>query len=281
MKRKILIIFLIIIVLCAGAVLAISIAPTKDIADKRINNSRKPVILIVIDSLMSEPLQKAIQEGKAPTFSFLINNGQLYPNIVSSYPTMSVTIDSTLLTGTYANSHHVPGLIWFNKDENRIVSYGSGGSEIWHNGIKNVAIDSVVNLNEKHLNKEIQTIYEELDDLNIESASINGLLHRGNNDHHLTVPKALSAIQLLPKDIEIEGPKLLSLGVLSQYSKNNNYHKFVWDRLGVNNTFTVNELKYLIEEDKLPTFTLAYLPDGDATMHKKGPNDLQGIIKAD
>lgn len=51
--------------------------------------------------------------------------------------------------------------------------------------------------------------------------------------------------------------------------------------MGVNNTFTTNELKYLIEKKKLPDFTLTYLPDADASIHKHGPKDLKGIVKAD
>lgn len=167
---------------------------------------------------MSEPLQKAIKEGKAPAFEFLIHNGHFKQEMVSSYPTMSVTIDSTLLTGTYPNEHKVPGLIWFKEDENRIISYGSGIREIWNNGIRNVAMDSIVHLNNSHLSKEVQTIHEELDIQKLSSASINGLLYRGSFEHQLNVPNLVSMVNVLPKEIEINGPKLFSLGALSQYN---------------------------------------------------------------
>ena len=136
MKRKIgSAIIILLIVICAGLVLAISISPQKKLDDLSINSPKKPVILLVVDSLMSEPLQKIVKEGKAPAFEFLINNGQLHQEMISSYPTMSVTIDSTLLTGTYPDQHKVPGLIWFKEDENRMISYGSGVREIWNNGL--------------------------------------------------------------------------------------------------------------------------------------------------
>ena len=197
---------------------------------------------------MSEPLQKAMKEGKAPAFSFLMNNGHYIPEMISSYPTMSVSIDSTILTGAYPDQHKVPGLIWFKEDEHRMVSYGSGFREIWNNGVKNVAHDSVIHLNQTHLSKEVQTIHEELANRNLSSASINGLLYRGSVQHELNVPKLLSMTKLLPKEIEVNGPTLLSLGVLSQYNQENHRHKFIWNRMGVNNKFTANELKYLIEE---------------------------------
>lgn len=85
----------------------------------------------------------------------------------------------------------------------------------------------------------------------------------------------------MPNEIEVDAPTLLSLGSLSQYNPDNDRHKFIWNRMGVNNQFTVNELRYLIKQNKLPAFTLAYLPDADRLIHKNGPNDLKGIEKAD
>lgn len=280
-KRKILIALGLLVLICGGLALAVSMTPTKKIPDVSVTLPQKPVVLIVVDSLMTEPLQKVMGEGKAPALSFLMENGDFYPEFISSYPTMSVTIDSTLLTGTYANEHKVPGLIWFKEDEKRIISYGSGIGEMWSNGIKNVAADSVMRLNETHLSKDVQTIHEELANAKLQSASINGLLYRGSMQHELHVPKLLSFVGLLPKKIEAKGPVLLSLGALSQYNPKNDRNKFSWKRMGVNNDFTVNELTYIIKKQKLPSFTLAYLPDADASIHKNGPEDTKGIEKAD
>ncbi|MBD8037853.1 alkaline phosphatase family protein [Solibacillus sp. A46] len=281
MKRKIIITLIFLMFICTVLVLAVSVSPIKDLDDVSVNSSDKPIILIAVDSLMSDPLQKAIQEGKAPAFEFLINNGHYNREIISSYPTMSVTIDSTLLTGTYSDQHNIPGLIWFKEDENRMISYGSGIGEIWNNGVRNVVRDSVIHLNENHLSKNVQTIHEEMAIRKLPSASINGLLYRGSFEHRLNVPRLITMTKLLPKEVKVNGPSLFSLGALSQYSPENNRHKYVWNRLGVNNKFTAQEVKYLIEQKKLPPFTLAYLPDADASIHKHGPEDLKGIEKAD
>lgn len=280
-KKTILIILALLLVICGGLVLSISMSPTKKLNEVKIAATKKPVVLIVVDSLMTEPLQEAMKEGKAPAFSFLTKNGDFYPEFISSYPTMSVTIDSTLLTGTYADRHKLPGLIWFKKDENRMISYGSGIREMWDNGIKHVAADSVIHLNESHLSKDVFTIHEELANAKMQSASINGLLYRGSIPQKLNVPKLLSFADLLPKELEVSGPMILSLGALSQYNPENDKYKYSWKRMGVNNDFTVNEMTYLIEQKKLPPFTLAYLPDADASIHKKGPTDSTAIEKAD
>lgn len=280
-KRKILIALVLLILVCGGLALAVSMTPAKKIPDVSMTVPKKPVVLIVVDSLMTEPLQRIMGEGKVPALSFLMENGDFYPEFISSYPTMSVTIDSSLLTGTYANEHKVPGLIWFKEDEKRIISYGSGIGEMWSNGIKNVAADSVMHLNETHLSKDVQTIHEELANAKLQSASINGLLYRGSIQHELHVPKLLSFVRLLPKEIEVKGPMLLSLGALSQYNPKNDQNKFSWKRMGINNDFTVNELTYIIKEQMLPSFTLAYLPDADASIHKNGPEDTKEIEQAD
>jgi len=273
-------ILLLILATCIAIVLTISITPLKKL-DDNIIPAKNPIILLVIDSLMSEPLLHAINEGKAPALSYLIDNGKLIPEVISSYPTMSVTIDSTLLTGTYPNLHKVPGLLWFKKDENRIVSYGSGLREILNNGIRHVAHDSIIHLNQKHLSKEVSTIHEDLAARKIQSASINGLLYRGKVKQQLNVPKLIHMVKLLPEKIEVNGPALFSLGALSQYNIENNKHKYIWKRMGVNDAFTAHELKYLIEQRQLPPFTLAYLPDADASIHKNGPTDLKGIQQVD
>lgn len=281
MKRKIFIAFVFIIIVCGGLVLAVSMSPTKKLNEVAITASQKPIVLITVDSLMNEPLQKAMKEGKAPAFSFLVENGDLYPEFISSYPTMSVTIDSTLMTGTYADKHKIPGLIWFKEDENRMISYGSGLMEMWSNGIKHVVEDSVINLNQSHLSKDVQTIHEELAKDQLQSASINGLLYRGSNEQKLHVPKLLSFARLLPNEPKVSAPTLLSLGALSQYNPRNDQNKYSWKRMGLNNDFTIDELKYVIKQNKLPSFTLAYLPDADASVHKNGPKDNPGIEKAD
>ena len=98
--------------------------------------SIKPVILLNIDSLMSRPLEVAVQTGRAPALKFLMENGSYSPDMVTSFPTMSVTIDSSLLTGTYADKHKVPGLNWYDDSRKEIVNYGTGFRETFRLGLR-------------------------------------------------------------------------------------------------------------------------------------------------
>src|SRR5699024_9981293 len=146
---------------------------------KSIQPTERPIVLIVIDSLMDQPLQTAIQEGNAPNLQFLIENGRYYKQIVSSYPTMSISIDSTLLTGEYSDQHHIPGLVWFDVKNKQMINYGSAIGETWKTGLKNVLENTLYHVNHTHLTSQLPTIHESLAKQGLHTASINSLIYRG------------------------------------------------------------------------------------------------------
>lgn len=78
MKRKVIVATILIVVICASFLLALSISPIKKLEGQVMNNTKKPVVLIVVDSLMNEPLQKVIKEDDAPALAYLMNNLQLH-----------------------------------------------------------------------------------------------------------------------------------------------------------------------------------------------------------
>ncbi|MBU8597086.1 phosphodiesterase [Shouchella clausii] len=279
MKKKFLLVLFIVFLLAAVSIIGLY-TPAKNINQYHTSNKQgKPVIVLLVDSLMDEPLQKAVADGNAPAFEFLMNAGRYYSDLVSSYPTMSVTIDSTLLTGTYANGHRIPGLAWFKTDEKRLVNYGSGLNEIIALGVKQVTTDSMLHLNQEHLNKQTATIYEELASHNLEAASLNGLIYRGPKPHTLTTPNGAAWLNMLPKTIETQGPSLLSMGAFSHFSPKNDLQ--LWKSAGLTDAATANELVYLIEQNQLPAFTLAYFPELDKQVHKHGSMALKGILQVD
>ncbi|WP_240468568.1 alkaline phosphatase family protein [Gracilibacillus sp. YIM 98692] len=237
----------------------------------------KPVVMIVIDSIMDEPLQEAIKEGKAPALEFLIKKGDYYPNMVSSFPTMSVTIDSTLLTGTYSNEHKVPALVWYDEQNKQFISYGSARKEIMKLGPKQVFENSLFHLNENHLSQDVQTIHEEL---NGKSASINTLVYRANQSQQLNVPRILNLLGFLEKGDSIKGPHYFSYGLLSKMNPHNKNTQF-WQAFGFNDKFSTQELKFLMEKKSVPTFSLVYFSDNDKVVHKNGTKETKGIEDAD
>lgn len=240
----------------------------------------RPVILLMVDSLMHHPLQEAIRQKRVPALHFLMEYGRYIPDVVSSFPTMSVTIDSTLLTGTYPDSHRVPGLLWYRQEERRLVNYGNGILEMLKTGIKEVLQDSLYRLNNEHLSQEVKTIHEELALHNMPSASINGLVYRGSFLQQFNIPKIALWLKLLPRELRTHGPLLFSFGALARLDAENR-HRYLWKKGGFNDKFVARELAYLIRRQKLPSFTIAYLPDNDHSVHKKGPMEIQGLEKVD
>ncbi|MBP1992939.1 alkaline phosphatase family protein [Paenibacillus eucommiae] len=242
----------------------------------------KKIIFLMIDSLMAQAIDKGIDRKELPAFQFLIEHGHYYKDMVSSFPTMSVTIDSSLITGAYPNDHRVPGLTWYSADEKKVINYGTGPTEVFRHGVGSVLVDALINLNGSHLNQQLPTIYEELARLGFKSGSINGLMYRGETNHKLSIPAWIEVPTSLPKEIQVKGPDLLSLGSLSNpLADIRNLNDGLTSRMGINNQYSTETLLYLIKENKLPDFLYVYLPDLDKELHKKGPSDSKGIKKMD
>ena len=238
----------------------------------------KPVILLNIDSLMSEPLEVAIQTGRAPALQFLMENGNYIPDMVTSYPTMSVTIDSSLLTGTYADKHHVPGLTWFDNSRKEVINYGTGFRETFRLGMRRSVHNMLYRLNNEHMSSEVTTIYEELADRGIPSASINSFVYRGNIPQKLRTPRLFSTLTRFKNGEWItNATNIFSLGTFSKLRPWG-----VATQIAAGNyKFTARELRYLIRKNKLPKFTFCIFQDMDARIHLKGPMDIKGITKID
>lgn len=238
----------------------------------------KPVILLNIDSLMANPLEVAIQTGRAPALQFLMENGKYYPEVVSSFPTMSVTVDSTLLTGTYADKHHIPGLNWFDTNKKEIINYGTGFFETFRLGTRRSIHNMLYRLNHEHMSQDVTTIYEELAHQGLTSGSINSFVYRGNTPRTLKVPRLFTALTYF-KDGKwtAETPPIFSLGAFSKLKPTH----FTMKIAAGNYKYTARELRHLIRKNKLPAFTFCIFQDLDLRIHIKGAMDLAGITRID
>ncbi len=244
------------------------------------NSHRKPVILLMVDTLMDETLQKALENDQAPAFQFLIEKGQYIPDIVTAFPTMSVNVDTCLLTGTYPDQHNLPGLVWFDKQENRLINYGSSFPECRKLGIHQTLEDAFFNLNNKHINHDVETIHETLWEQELESTSINALVFRGNTNCYYNFPLLMKWFGRMNDNLAVKGPEGFTYGRFSKYIPSRQYQRF-WQRFGFNNTFSTQELIHLIKKDKVSPFTIVYLPDLDKWIHKHGRMFTKGIEKVD
>ncbi|AHV97518.1 alkaline phosphatase family protein [Paenibacillus sabinae] len=243
--------------------------------------SGKPVVVIIIDSLMDKPLQEAVKQGKAPALKYLMEHGRYFPEMVSSFPTMSVTIDSTLLTGEYADKHHVPGLVWYSDREKRMIFYGNGPKEALKIDQLQVLTDSVYQMNQVQLSKKVKTIHEELAKKGKHSASVNAVIFRGTKERKLRVPPAMANTTRLPDHYPITTPELFSLAAFAHINPENDNHTAAWEKYGMNDRFTGRDIAYLVKNGKLPDVTIGYFPGNDSVHHRQGSMATKGIEKAD
>lgn len=238
----------------------------------------KKVILVMVDSLESPYIDYGLATNQAPALKFLIDHGGFYKEMVSPFPTMSVVIDSTLLTGTYPDQHHLPGLIWYSAQEKRVINYGTGLQEVMAGGLNQTLEDIFLNLNQKHLNPSLSTLHTDIAKMNKRSGSINGLIFRGNREQLLTIQPWISIPTTLPNEIKIAGPDFFTYGAFANPIKDQvNLPDGPTNYMGFNNLFALKTAEYLIKKNRLPDFLLIYLPDLDQQIHEEGPN--QKVIK--
>ncbi|MBM7691175.1 putative AlkP superfamily pyrophosphatase or phosphodiesterase [Peribacillus deserti] len=249
-------------------------------ADKKVNLDIKPVIMLVVDTLMDEPLQEAVNKGRAPALKFLMDKGSYFPGMVVPFPTMSVNVDTTLLTGTYCDKHHLPGLAWFDERENRLINYGTHYRELFKLGFGRAVNDLLFEMNEHHISHEVSTIHEDLEKKGHASASINALVYRGNTAHHVQLSKILRWLTRIKKNRPMYASRIFSYGSFTRIhpSRKNQYF---WKRLGFNDSSAVQQITKLLKGKNLPVFSIVYLPELDQRVHKKGRMDIKGVEQAD
>ena len=253
---------------------------------QQVNEHKEPdkkVILVILDSMMGSLVDNSMEMGKIPALEFLIENGQYYKDLVSPFPTMSVVIESSILTGKMAHEHLVPGLVWYNEEEQRLIDYGSSIHKSVKLGLKQSLIDSLYHLNNRHLNPNVKTIFEELQDQNYTTGAVNTILYRGRKLHDMTLPSILDEWLEVNDSIQTFGPDLLAYGsiVKPKVVQNKDLPDTVISSFGFNDKFSVEVVKELIKSGQQPDFLMVYLPSFDKEAHRNSPHYRVGFEEAE
>lgn len=241
----------------------------------------KKVIMLLVDSLMPNILEDCIRHKTVPAFQFLKDRGRYWSNCVTVFPTMTASVDSSLLTGVYPNEHKIPGLVWYDPEEKAIVNYINGVQCVQKLGVAKCAQNVIYNLNEKHLSKNVTTLFEELAIRGKTAASINAVVHRGFKKHRVHLPFLLHLATKFGSIEEISGPEVLTMGAMVQtdFERNIASHLHGFRKLyGINDEYAISVAKELIQTNRQPDFMLIYLPDNDHEIHKKNPAHAEGAL---
>ena len=125
--------------------------------------SRK-LCLIVVDSLRTDMLLRAVADDLAPNFATLLERGTLIGDCVSAFPSVTPVACSEIATGVGPDGHWISGMNWYHRAEQRYVEYGSSLEATRAFGLFRTLYDTVYNMNMAHLSHEVETVFERLGD---------------------------------------------------------------------------------------------------------------------
>jgi len=241
----------------------------------------KKLVLVYVDSLRTDMLERAVAEGRAPTFEALLERGVLIPDCVSSFPSVTPVACAEMVTGVGADRHWISGMNWYHRLERRYVEYGSSLEASRSFGIFRALYDLVYNMNLGHLSPEVETVFESLEDAGARTACTPFLIYRGRRRHEVTLEgllrRAVDATRLKFHH-HTWGPTELFYGDL--YASREVPCRST-SIPGVRDGYAACCAAELLRED-LYDFLLLSLPDNDNYSHRHGPEaTVESIGRAD
>src|SRR4051794_14090590 len=147
----------------------------------------KKLILIVIDGLTPSVFEAAVGDGRAPALSFLAERGR-YARAVSTFPSLTPVCLSSLATGAHPDVHHIPHLVWYDRERARLVEYGSSSAAGRAAGGARSSLDSIINMTRLHLARAAVPVYEAREEAGLTTAAVNTPSSRGGTRHLPTLP---------------------------------------------------------------------------------------------
>jgi hypothetical protein len=242
---------------------------------------RKKLVLTYVDSLRTDMLERAVEEGRAPTFATLLERGVLVPDCVSSFPSVTPVASAEMVTGVGADRHWISGMNWYHRLERRYVEYGSSLEATRAFGVFRALYDLVYNMNLAHLSPEVETVFESLEDAGARTACTPFLIYRGRRRHEVSLEgllrRAIDATKLKFHH-HTWGPTDLFYGDL--YASREVPCRST-SIPGNRDGYAACCAAELLRED-LYDFLLLSLPDNDNYSHHHGPEaTVESIAKAD
>jgi hypothetical protein len=250
------------------------------VADAAQAHVARKLVLVVVDSLRTESLDRAVADGVAPTFEKLLQRGTLIPDCVSTFPSVTPVASSDIATGVGPDRHWVSGMNWYHRVERRYVEYGTSLEATRAFGLFRTLYDTVYNMNMSHLSHEVETVFERLGDAGVRTACTPFLIYRGRRRHELGLEGMLRRVAVAANfHHAVWGPDELFYGEL--YASRRIPCRPTLARPGTRDEYSACVGKELVEKD-LYDFMLFSLPDHDHHSHRLGPERaLDSIAHAD
>jgi hypothetical protein len=241
----------------------------------------KKLVLTYVDSLRTDMLERAVREGRAPTFGALLERGVLIGDCVSSFPSVTPVACAEMVTGVAADRHWISGMNWYHRLERRYVEYGSSLEATRTVGVFRALYDLVYNMNLAHLSPEVETLFERLDDAGLRTACTPFLIYRGRHRHQVSLEgllrRAVETTRLKFRH-HTWGPGELFYGDLYASREVPCKSTSIPGSRDGYSACCAAELERAGDYD----FLLFSLPDNDNYSHRNGPEaSVESIAKAD
>ena len=241
-----------------------------------VSAERRKLCLVMVDSLRTDMMHRAIDAGRAPNFGALLERGELIGDCVSAFPSVTPVCCSEIATGTTADRHGISGMNWYHRVEQRYVEYGSSFEATRAFGLFRATYDIVYNMNMAHLSSEVETVFESLGDIGVRTACTPFLIYRGRTRHELGLEGLLrrGAVAAGFRHA-VWGPDELFYGEL--FSSRPVPCKPTLARPGTRDEYSACVSKELVADDAYD-FLLFSLPDNDHHTHRVGPENMEDSI---
>jgi hypothetical protein len=231
----------------------------------------KSLILIVIDGLTPSMFEAAVGDDRTPALSYLAEQGR-YSRAFSTFPSLTPVCLSSIATGAHPDVHHIPHLVWYDRERVRLVEYGSSFRAVRAAGMARSILDTIINLNRLHLGAGAVTVYEALEDAGLTAAAINITCYRGRTPHLPTLPAVT---------IPAYGPKRFFFYNLFESDPTGAPLAVFGRSHGSIDAYAAAVGRWLITRDGFD-FLVYYLPDYDFASHVHGPNAaFEALVRSD
>jgi hypothetical protein len=228
---------------------------------------RKKLVLIVIDGLTVAAFERAIEDGSAPALRFLADEGR-YGRAVSTFPSLTPVCLSTIATGGGPDVHHIPHLVWYDRDRRRLVEYGSSFAALRAAGVSRAILDTILWMNQRHLSPDAVTVYEALEDAGLVAAAVNITCYRGRTRYRPTLPAVTTPAY---------GPKRFFFYSLFESDRTGAPLAVRNRAAGSIDAYATATARWLVTRDGFD-FLAFYLSDYDYASHVSGPDDVQHVL---
>jgi predicted AlkP superfamily pyrophosphatase or phosphodiesterase len=229
----------------------------------------KKLVLIVVDGMTPETFERAVEGDRAPALAQLARAGR-YTRATSVFPSLTPVCLSSIATGATPDVHRIPHLVWWHRDERRLVEYGSSFAALRAAGMAQAITDTIYNMNQQHLGRDATTLYEALEDAGLVTAAVNITCYRGRTKHLPTLPWVTKAAY---------GPKRFFYYSLFESDRTGAPFAVRNRAAGSIDAYASAVGRWLVTRDGFD-FLAYYLSDFDYASHAHGPSGAEEVALA-